>query len=315
MLHVAHRLPRQHHQGVAFLGAQHLDAHRREFGKGKIHELLDQQRAFKGFNDREAALHHRLGFFGFQHAAVHAVKHVVIERVLFGRFHAQFFEIVMHQAFPDDHEPAAHGNAVRAQRQRRREAPSVVKSACGNQGHLHHRSDDGDQHHRRGRRAVRRRFVAGDHQRVAAELYGLGRVFGDGDRPHHLAAVGVHVVHKPGFAQRIVDHGNFFFNGDGDIFLCPRPHENLVDAEGLVRKIPDPADVFARFLWVAARDGQNPQTSGIADGRNQLGFRNPVHPGQHDGMVNAEHLRHSCFEHKIFLRRRIFNLYLLCRRS
>ena len=105
-----------------------------------------------------------------------------------------------------------------------------------------------------------------DHQCIAAQLHCFRCVPCNRDRAYNLAAVGMNIVDKPGFTQGIINNGNFFFNGNRDIFSGTRAHKDLIDAKRLVRHFTDLPDVFSGFFRIAARDGKNAEASCIADG-------------------------------------------------
>ncbi len=124
----------------------------------------------------------------------------------------------------------------------------------------------------------------------------------NGDGSHDLAPVGMHLVDKPGFPQRIIDEGNLFFDGRLNIFLGPSAMQGLVHHEGFIRQLPNLADLFPRVLRTILSDGQGPQSPGVANCGYQLGGGDPVHSRQHYGMLDAEHLRHGGFDHACLLK-------------
>src|SRR5208337_5674274 len=152
----------------------------------------------------------------------------VIEGILLGRLDAQALEVVMNHAFPDHHETASHGDAVRAQGQSRSKAPAVVESSGCDQRNLYHARHYGDEDHGGSCSAMARCLVPGDDQGVAPNLHGLCSVLCDGDGADDLAPVGVNRIDKPWLAQGVVDDGDFLVDGRLEILPGSRPDEDLV---------------------------------------------------------------------------------------
>ena len=185
------------------------------------------------------------------------------------------------------HEPRTHGNALRPEGQGGCQPPAIVDAAGGDNGDLDGTGGDGNEDHGGRLVSVGGRLVTRHDDRITPQLGRLGGVLCQGRRSDHLASVRVNLIDKPGLAQGIVEDGNLLLYGYLDLLLRAGT-ENDVDAEGLVRQLPDLADILPHLFGGAPGGGKYPQSARVADRRHQIRIRDPVHPRQHDRVFNTE---------------------------